>query len=498
MTNALRNVGTAVGSYLVFVGCAFVVRTAFVQSLDVEYLGLNGLFSTLANAMGAAEMGIGAAISFRLYGTLSRGQTAGSARYFRFLRKVNLGLALGILVLGLLSVPVIGFFLQDVREIDEGVGALFVLYLAATVVTYAFAHYGALLVADQREYVVALNLAGLMILVSALQVLVLLQGHGYVAYLALQALLPLLQGVVLWLLVRRRYPWAADASVERLEPADTAEVWRDVRALAIFRVAGIVNASAPVLWMSSLFGLAVLGVFSNYYLIVHAAQSAVRKVFAALTPSLGALNAVAGTRSKHEAYRALVFAGVVLFGASASGLHAGLDAFVQAWIGSRFVLEGTATLWLCLVFFLQGVTRVSNVFRDAFGLFRQGQLRPAVLAGLVVVLSLTGGQLFGLPGLLAGWALAYVLMPLWFDPLVVHRHALHAPVGPFFLRWAGWVATVVVTYLALARVVRVDVPLGLLGPLLEIGLTTAAVGLVTVLLWWRSAECRWLRRRLRR
>ncbi|WP_141337171.1 lipopolysaccharide biosynthesis protein [Ornithinimicrobium kibberense] len=470
------------------------MRTAFVRSLDVEYLGLNGLFTSLTNILSAAELGIGTAIAFRLYATLAKGEKAAVSGYYNLLKRINFGLAGGIVVLGLLSLPIIGWFIGNVPQVQESVSLLFLLYLAATIVTYVFAHYSALLIADQSEYLVAASLAVVTVVVSVAQGYVLLSGRGFVAYLALQPVIPLAQGLVMWALVRRRLPFVREES-KTLGPEARRDLWRDVRAVAIFRVAGVVIAGAPLLLMAGLFGVVTLGVFSNYHMLVHALQNVIRKGFAALTPSLGALNAKARVERKSEAYRGVSFAAVLILGAAAAGLFDSLNGFVVAWIGAEYLLDARAVLGLCLVFFLQGVTRISNVFRDAFGLFQQGQLRPLFLAILVVVLAWLGGTFLEIHGFLGGWALAYCLVPLWFDPWVVHRHALNLPVGPFFLRMLGWTATVIGAY-AVVRPLDLGGFWGVIGPVAEGAVTMAAIVVMGVAAWWKSAECRWLVRRV--
>ena len=45
----------------------FVVRTIFIRYLNIEYLGINGLFTNVLTILSFAELGIGNAIVFSLY-----------------------------------------------------------------------------------------------------------------------------------------------------------------------------------------------------------------------------------------------------------------------------------------------------------------------------------------------------------------------------------------------------------------------------------------------
>ena len=65
-SNALKTMGTSfVGDMLAYV-LKFVIRTVFIQTLGVEYLGIDGLFANILNLLSLSELGFGTAISYKL------------------------------------------------------------------------------------------------------------------------------------------------------------------------------------------------------------------------------------------------------------------------------------------------------------------------------------------------------------------------------------------------------------------------------------------------
>ena len=65
--NSIKNIIYTVGGQLCKELLSFVVRTVFIRTLAVEYLGVNGLFTNILSFLSLAEMGVGSAIIFSMY-----------------------------------------------------------------------------------------------------------------------------------------------------------------------------------------------------------------------------------------------------------------------------------------------------------------------------------------------------------------------------------------------------------------------------------------------
>ena len=58
------NVAAAVAQNLLNIILAFVSRIIFVQILDADYLGINGLFTNILNVLSLADLGMGTAMMY--------------------------------------------------------------------------------------------------------------------------------------------------------------------------------------------------------------------------------------------------------------------------------------------------------------------------------------------------------------------------------------------------------------------------------------------------
>ena len=67
VNNATRNIifGFLLNIYQIFV--PFIIRTLMIYLLGMEYLGLNGLFSSVLSVLNLAELGVGVAMVYSMY-----------------------------------------------------------------------------------------------------------------------------------------------------------------------------------------------------------------------------------------------------------------------------------------------------------------------------------------------------------------------------------------------------------------------------------------------
>ena len=65
--NAARNVAFGMVLRIYALALPFVMRTAMIYWLGIEYLGLNSLFTSVLQVLNLAELGVGSAMTFSMY-----------------------------------------------------------------------------------------------------------------------------------------------------------------------------------------------------------------------------------------------------------------------------------------------------------------------------------------------------------------------------------------------------------------------------------------------
>ena len=68
-----KNVASGAINKIVSLLAPFVARTIFLRIMSSEYIGLNGLFSSILSVLSVAELGFDAAITYNLYKPVANG-----------------------------------------------------------------------------------------------------------------------------------------------------------------------------------------------------------------------------------------------------------------------------------------------------------------------------------------------------------------------------------------------------------------------------------------
>ena len=156
-SNVLNNAVTSFGCQIIMHLLAFVYRTIFIHYLNVEYLGLQGVFGNILQMLSLAEFGIGDAMTFSMYKPLYENNVVKVAALVNYYKKAYRVIAISVLVVGLVVLPFLNFFVEGTPNISEPLQVIYLLYVLNSVASYMFVHKQSLLRADQKEYIITLR-----------------------------------------------------------------------------------------------------------------------------------------------------------------------------------------------------------------------------------------------------------------------------------------------------------------------------------------------------
>ena len=172
--NAFRNFITGFAGQLVSMLLSFASRTVFIYVLGEEYLGVNGLFSSILSVLSFSELGIGAAITYELYKPIADKDSEKIRSLMLFYKKAYFFIGSFILLAGLVLLPFLPYLMKETTGLVN-VRVIYVLFLVNNAASYwLFSYKQNLLYCMQKNYVNALVTAGTSIAATVLQIVLLL------------------------------------------------------------------------------------------------------------------------------------------------------------------------------------------------------------------------------------------------------------------------------------------------------------------------------------
>ena len=432
--NVKKNLIFNVVKYVASLVLQFILRTVLIYYMGAEYLGLNGLFTNIFTFLNLTELGIGSAIVFSMYKPIADGDIEKVKSLQNLYKKIYIVIAIIVGTIGLGLTPFITFFMGGGTTIDINIYVLYIMYLACSLIGYFAGHKRSLLFAYQRNDVENKISTGCMLARTAIQIVILVWFRNYYLYLSMSILFGIIEGVAIMVMANKMFP-EINGSAKPLDIATKKEITKNVTALSMHKIGGAVVFSTDNILVSTFFGLAILGVYSNYALITTTLGSFFALFVSALQASVGNLIASSDTEYVFERYKKIRFAFSYLTAMTTICLFVLVQPFILKWTGSsEYLLELPVVLSICLSYYLTRIRTPVGLFKDSAGLFWQDRWKPIIEALVNLGVSIGLAFLMGINGIFLGTIASSLAAPIWIEPCVLYKHYFKKSPKKYFLR----------------------------------------------------------------
>lgn len=203
----------------------FVVRTIFIRYLNIEYLGINGLFTNVLTILSFAELGIGNAIVFSLYKPLAVRDNYKVAQLMQLYKKTYIIIAIIVLVLGCFLLPFLNVFIKCKPNINEDLNVIYLVFVLNTAISYLFVYKQSLIIADQKKYIITFYTLIIAIIFSFFQSISLILFKSFYLYLVLMLFSTIVTNVFISQKCNRLYPNITKRDVDKLSQNETKDIF---------------------------------------------------------------------------------------------------------------------------------------------------------------------------------------------------------------------------------------------------------------------------------
>lgn len=276
--NATRNIIYGVFLKIYQLLGPFILRTIFIYTLGMEYLGLNSLFTSILSVLNLAELGVGSALVFSMYKPIAEDDTEKICALMNLYKLYYRIIGAVILIIGLILVPFIPKLISGSVPEDVNIYVLYLMNLGATVLSYwLFAYKTCLFGAHQRNDMIAKVTIVSSTLQYIIQAIFLISISNYYLYLTITLTTGIFNNLYAAYKCNKMYPkYKARGNLERTE---VKEIHRKVRDLFTSKIGGAVVDSADTIVISSFLGLTTLAIYNNYFYIMSSIYGFIMIIF---------------------------------------------------------------------------------------------------------------------------------------------------------------------------------------------------------------------------
>jgi O-antigen/teichoic acid export membrane protein len=441
---SIRNIYISIFSQVIIALLGFIARKVFLDSLGANYLGINGLLTNVLSALVLVEGGIAISIVYNLYKPLAEGNEEKIIALIQLYKKAYRILALITLIVCLGLYPFLNHLMKDSGKIPF-LSIIYFIFVTKSVVSYLNAHKWSLINADQRGYILAkLNLLFQVVTIIT-RIIILVTTKNYVFYLGVELIIFIVQNLINGHIVNKRYPYIKTKTHYRLDQSTKENLTKNVKGMFLQNIGGYLVFGTDNILISSFVSVAVVGLYSNYTMIISQLESLLSPILSGIGASVGNLLATENKEKNYEVFKVTFLMNFWIYSLCVVFLYNLLVPFISWWLGDQYLLNNLAFIFILINFYLNGMRTAIATFKNNAGLFTQDKYAPLVEGGINLISSLVFVKFFGLAGVFMGTSLSTVATILWTQPVITYKHVFKKPVGSYFIKYAFYACLTVVT-----------------------------------------------------
>lgn len=407
--NASRNMffGIILNVYQIII--PFVMRTAMIYFMGVQYLGLNGLCTSILQVLNLAELGVGSAMIYSMYKPIAEDDTKRICALLKLYKTYYTIIGVIIAVIGLILTPFIPDLISGDIPIGINIYVLYLLNLATTVLSYwMLAYKNSVLHAHQRVDVISKVTMTTSTMQYVLQFLVLWLFKNYYLYVIVMLATQVLTNIVTAIVASRMYPnYKAKG---KLKQTEVKEINRRIRDLFTSKIGAVIVNSADTIVISAFLGLTALAVYQNYYFILTAVIGFVTIVFNSCMAGIGNSLIVETKEKNFNDLKKFTFLIVWISGFCSSCFLCLYQPFMKVWVGEELQLPFSVVICLVIYYFIYEINQLLNMYKDAGGIWHEDRFRVLVTAITNLSLNLIMVQFWGIYGIILSTVLSMLLV----------------------------------------------------------------------------------------
>ena len=377
----------------------FVIRAIIIKVLGEEFLGINGLFSSILVLLNIAEMGFGSAMVYSMYKPIAEEDIDKLNALLLLYRRVYLIIGCCVLIVGCGISPLLPYFINGTYPNSINIYFVYYIYLINSVSAYFFGAYRAsLFIADQKSRIPAIVKCIAYFITSVVQCVILLKFKSYTLYIIILPLYGISKNIVSYLLSIREYPNIKPKG--KLEKNELKEIKQRVMGMSVYQIGGAIYSYADTLIISANLGLITLAKYSNYFYIITGLNAISESIMNAIIPSIGNSVATESIEKNLDDFYKINRASILLSIWASTCLVCLYQPFMELWMGKDMLFPNYMLAVFGLYFYTLNSTRAVSIYKNAAGIWWEDHIRPIIGIIVNIILSLLLVKTMGVFGVI--------------------------------------------------------------------------------------------------
>ena len=379
----------------------FVTRKIFIIYLGEEILGLNSLYTNLLDLLNLAELGIGVAVQYQLYGPLVNNDNEKLSKILSSAKKLYNRIGFFVLTAGVVLSFFIQYLIKSTTYPIWFIRVAFLISVTGIAFSYFFVHKRLFLQANEEIGLV--NIIDLIakIVTVCLSLITTIIWKNYFLYLFINSLYGLTGNIIIYFIFKKKHPDIKENIKDTA--SETEELTKNLKNVVPMKLSNYIYNSTDNVVISKTLGLTTVALYSNYMTIINGLMGIEFLFGNIVTSAFGKIIREVEDKSIiYRYYLSFQYAQFLFTGFTTVSLAIICEPFIKLWIGERFVVGTFVFALLVIDFYVHSMYQPAYVMFGAAGKFKDDKYITLASAVMNIVISIIMVNIIGLPGVIVG------------------------------------------------------------------------------------------------
>ena len=432
--------------YFITLALSFFSRKIFLDNLGADFICLTSSIGSLLGFLNLAELGIGTVVGYSLYKPIfdQNHQKINEiiSVFGYFYRWVGLFILFGGIILA-------GFFPLIYPNTGFDYGIIYFAYfsfLFSSLIGYFVNYRQTLLGADQRNYVVTAYFQTAGLIKTLIQMALAYYTGSYYLWVVVEFVFGILHAIILNWKINQVYPWLkTDVRRGKELRKKYPEITHKIKQIFVHKIAGVVYSQSAPLLIYAYSSLQAVAYYGNYTLISGKLGGLLGGVLGSTAASVGNLIAEGNRQRIMSVYWELLAIRFWVAGVFSFALYHLLPPFIELWLGEEYLLPNEVLILVILGFALGIIRKVTDEYKEAYGLFSD-IWAPFVEAAISIVVAIVCGSHWGLLGVLLGGITSTLVIVYGWHPFYLFWKGLREPILIYAFNFARYLVVIILSF----------------------------------------------------
>lgn len=419
--NAKRSIKFGLILKMISLVIPFISRMLMIRLIGAEYLGLGSLFTSILQVLNLAELGFATAVVYFMYDPIAHGDNEELGALLLYYRKIYRTIGLIILTSGIVFMPFLPKLINGTPPSGVNLYAIYLIFLANTVVTYFWMAYrGSLFYAHQRNDVLDKVNIAVFLGEQSLQVLSLVLTRNIYIFYALRFVATLINNSIIGYYSRKYYPNVLKKG--SLSIQKKKEIITKVKGLMVNKISLVSRNAFDSIFVSAFIGLIDTAKYNNYYYVITTLTGLTAILRSAIAAGVGNSLITETQEKNHSDLRKMDFLYMWIIGWFTACMICLYQPFTRLVFGENMLYSKEIMIAFSSYFYVMRMGDIRYVYSEAKGLWWENRYRSIGEAVANIILNYVLGYFFGVMGIILATLVSIIVFNYIWSTLITYKY----------------------------------------------------------------------------